>query len=218
MSTGSANIGGMNAIRLACATLLPLLAACASTAAPHAQPWDNARQLIVVTTTDWNAPTGTLRAFEREGDGWRETTSGFTVNVGRSGAGWGLGLHDARDQDAGPVKREGDGRAPAGARPSPSRFTGPASWSRASCRPRPQPLPLRPTLTVKPDVVSRQPSPSRSKARRVPVGAFQSVVVTTINCRALSHGLVRGAAVEAQAASGRSRAARANRNRLMRRC
>ena len=114
MSAASANIGGMNAIRLACAALLLLLAACASTAAPRTNPWDNARQLIVVTTADWNAPTGTLRAFEREGDDWRETTSGFTVNVGRSGSGWGLGLHAARDQDAGPVKREGDGRAPAG--------------------------------------------------------------------------------------------------------
>lgn len=104
----------MSRFRIACAALLPLLAACASTAAPRAQPWDNARQLIVVTTADWDAPTGTLRAFGREGEGWRETTSGFTVNVGRSGAGWGLGLHDARDQDDGPMKREGDGRAPAG--------------------------------------------------------------------------------------------------------
>ena len=104
----------MTALRFAFAALLPLLAACASVAAPRTNPWDNAQQLVVVTTADWDAPTGTLRAFEREGEGWRETTPGFTVNVGRSGAGWGLGLHDARDQDAGPVKREGDGRAPAG--------------------------------------------------------------------------------------------------------
>ncbi len=104
----------MNALRFAFAALLPLLAACATVAASRAQPWDNARQLIVVTTADWDAPTGTLRAFERDGAGWRETAPGFAVNVGRSGAGWGLGLHDARDQDAGPVKREGDGRAPAG--------------------------------------------------------------------------------------------------------
>ena len=104
----------MNAFRFAFAVLLPLLAACASVAAPRANPWDNARQMIVVTTADWDAPTGTLRAFEREGEGWRETMPPLTVNVGRSGSGWGLGLHDARDQDAGPVKREGDGRAPAG--------------------------------------------------------------------------------------------------------
>ena len=104
----------MNHIRLACAALLSLLAACASTAAPRAQPWDNAQQLVVVTSADWNAPTGSLRAFEREGGGWRETTPAFTVNVGRNGSGWGLGLHAARDQDAGPLKREGDGRAPAG--------------------------------------------------------------------------------------------------------
>ena len=119
MSAGSANIDDMTAfsrIRLAFAVLLPLLAACASVAAPQAhQPWDKARQLVVVTTADWNAPTGMLRAFERNGDGrWRETTPSFAVNVGRSGSGWGLGLHDARDQDVGPLKREGDGRAPAG--------------------------------------------------------------------------------------------------------
>ena len=108
----------MSPLRFAIAALVPLLAACASAAAPRADsaanPWDGARQLVVVTTSDWDAPTGTLRAFEREGEGWHETTTAFAVNVGRSGAGWGLGLHDARDQDAGPVKREGDGRAPAG--------------------------------------------------------------------------------------------------------
>jgi L,D-peptidoglycan transpeptidase YkuD (ErfK/YbiS/YcfS/YnhG family) len=104
----------MDVIRVACISLLLPLAACASTAAPRAQPWDNARQLVVVTTEGWDAPTGTLRAFERNGDGWREAKPGFAVNVGRQGSGWGLGLHDARDQDAGPVKREGDGRAPAG--------------------------------------------------------------------------------------------------------
>jgi len=105
----------MKAFRFAFAALLPLLAACASLAAPRANPWDNARQLIVVTTADWDAPTGTLRAFERDEDGrWRESTQPLTVNVGRSGAGWGLGLHDAHDQDDGPVKHEGDGRAPAG--------------------------------------------------------------------------------------------------------
>ena len=104
----------MNAIRLAFAALLLPLAACASVAAPRTNPWDNARQLVIVTTADWNAPTGTLRAFERDGDGWRQTGQPIVVNVGRNGAGWGLGLHDAHDQDAGPVKREGDGRAPAG--------------------------------------------------------------------------------------------------------
>lgn len=104
----------MTGFRLALAALLLPLAACASIAAPRTNPWDNAGQLIVVTTTDWNATTGTLRAFEREDAGWRETTPALTVNVGRSGGGWGLGLHDARDQDVGPLKREGDGRAPAG--------------------------------------------------------------------------------------------------------
>jgi len=105
----------MSRLRHAFAALLLPLAACASTAGPRTHPWGDARQLVVVTTADWNASSGTLHAFERDEAGrWRETTAGLTVNVGRNGSGWGLGLQDARDQDEGPVKREGDGRAPAG--------------------------------------------------------------------------------------------------------
>ena len=102
-------------IRRTAALLFPLiLAACAHTPAskPEAAHWANARQLVLVTTADWDAPTGTLRYFERAGDGWKQVGDGFDVTVGRTSTAWGIGLHAARSD--GPVKREGDGKAPAG--------------------------------------------------------------------------------------------------------
>jgi L,D-peptidoglycan transpeptidase YkuD (ErfK/YbiS/YcfS/YnhG family) len=68
--------------------------------------------MVLVTTADWDAPSGTLRYYEREGAGWKQVGAGFDVTVGRNGTAWGIGLHDARRD--GPVKREGDGKAPAG--------------------------------------------------------------------------------------------------------
>ena len=77
-----------------------------------AATWSDARQMIVVTTADWNADHGTLRSFEREGDGWREVGTVTPVTVGKAGAAWGLGLGAGRGD--GPRKREGDNRRPAG--------------------------------------------------------------------------------------------------------
>lgn len=74
--------------------------------------WANARQLILVTTPDWNATTGELRTFEKNGSQWRQVGEAAPITVGRSGSAWGLGLHPAQTGD--PTKREGDGRAPAG--------------------------------------------------------------------------------------------------------
>ena len=102
-------------IRRTAALLFPLiLAACAHTPAskPEAAHWANARQLVLVTTADWDAPTGMLRYFERAGDGWRQVGDAAPITVGRTGTAWGIGLHAARSD--GPVKREGDGKAPAG--------------------------------------------------------------------------------------------------------
>ncbi len=67
---------------------------------------------MLVTTADWDAATGTLRYYERAGSGWRQVGSPVDVTVGRNGTAWGIGLHEARSD--GPVKREGDGKAPAG--------------------------------------------------------------------------------------------------------
>lgn len=98
-----------------------LLSACASAPASEgvrapadaASAWADARQLVLVTTPDWDATQGRLRRFEREGAGWREIGSAVPITVGRTGLAWGIGLHPA--QADGPAKREGDGKAPAGA-------------------------------------------------------------------------------------------------------
>ncbi|UHQ22220.1 hypothetical protein LVB77_16335 [Lysobacter sp. 5GHs7-4] len=93
-------------------TALLALAACASRPPTAAVPWSNARQLVLVTTDGWDASQGRLRRYERDGGGWREVGTATSVTVGRNGSAWGLGLHP--DQNDGPQKREGDGRAPAG--------------------------------------------------------------------------------------------------------
>ncbi len=86
----------------------------AATAGP-ASRWAEAGQMVVVTTPGWDAPRGELRAYERGADGaWRMAIAPLPVVIGRTGAAWGTGLHDVPAGDGGPVKREGDGRSPAG--------------------------------------------------------------------------------------------------------
>lgn len=92
---------------------LALLCSCSTSAERAAAlPWQASRQAIVVVVVDWNSQRGTLHAYERSGTTWREALPAHEVMVGRSGSAWGLGLHPAMGE--GPVKREGDGRSPAG--------------------------------------------------------------------------------------------------------
>lgn len=80
---------------------------------------DEARQMVVVTTADWNAVSGTLQRFERRDihDKWKAIGQPFPIVVGKAGLAWGSGLvgNEPLGADAGdPVKREGDSKAPAG--------------------------------------------------------------------------------------------------------
>lgn len=96
---------------LLCASLLsPLVAA----AAP-ADPLASAGQLLLVTAHDWHSTGATLRRFERkqESAAWTAVGSPMSVSLGRHGLAWGRGLHPLTGIQ-GPIKREGDGRAPAG--------------------------------------------------------------------------------------------------------
>jgi L,D-peptidoglycan transpeptidase YkuD (ErfK/YbiS/YcfS/YnhG family) len=100
---------------LALAAACAILAGCAPRSVVRdvdAHRWADARQLVLVTIADWDARQGTLRGYERSGRAWREVLPAQRVMIGRAGAAWGLGLHPA--QPAGPTKREGDGRSPAG--------------------------------------------------------------------------------------------------------
>ncbi|HEY0406729.1 MAG TPA: hypothetical protein VGC89_13440 [Pyrinomonadaceae bacterium] len=111
---------------LACAAAhaRPGVASRAQTRAPKVRaPLARSRQLIVVTTPGWDSVQGTLRRFERAGarDEWRQAGDSFAVVVGRSGLGWGEGVVAIpegrpvkKGTEDGPVKKEGDGRAPAG--------------------------------------------------------------------------------------------------------
>jgi D-alanyl-D-alanine dipeptidase len=86
-----------------------------SRAAKAPAPLARSRQLILVTTPGWDSVQGTLRRFGRKGAGgaWRQAGAAVAVVVGRGGLGWGEGL-TAKPDGGGPVKKEGDGRAPAG--------------------------------------------------------------------------------------------------------
>jgi D-alanyl-D-alanine dipeptidase len=96
--------------------LVALLTTALVASAPDPTPIpDSTRQLVVVTTADWSATAGTLRRYERAGGGWRAVGEPVAVAVGRSGLGWGRGLHGGPPENGDPVKAEGDGRATAGA-------------------------------------------------------------------------------------------------------
>lgn len=70
-------------------------------------------QLLVVRSPSWYAASGTLELYSRGGDGsWIGVGTEIPVSLGRNGMGWGRGLHQR--QKSGPLKREGDGRSPAG--------------------------------------------------------------------------------------------------------
>ena len=85
-------------------------------APPPPSPIAEARQLLVVTADSWGDHLGVLRRFQRTAGGgaWEAAGKPFQVELGRSGMGWGRGLHGGA-LDQGPVKKEGDGRSPAGA-------------------------------------------------------------------------------------------------------
>jgi L,D-peptidoglycan transpeptidase YkuD (ErfK/YbiS/YcfS/YnhG family) len=84
----------------------------------QANVWAQARQLLIVTTKDWNAVDGELLRYERvTGQAWRLVGEKTAIVVGRSGLAWGKGLHGdsaALAKASDPIKKEGDGRAPAG--------------------------------------------------------------------------------------------------------
>jgi len=71
-------------------------------------------QLITVTTKGWNTKDGKLQRYQRDKNGaWVKVDSPIKVVVGRNGLGWGVGLHRT-PKNAKYLKKEGDGRSPAG--------------------------------------------------------------------------------------------------------
>ena len=71
-------------------------------------------QLIKVVTKDWNTKDGKLQRYEKNKKGeWIKIGKSIDIVLGRNGLGWGLGLHDI-PRYAKYIKREGDGKSPAG--------------------------------------------------------------------------------------------------------
>lgn len=92
-------------------------AACSSTQAAASSPIDGAPQLVVGVLDSWDATTVSLQVWARDGKAWKKSGDAWPAVIGKAGAAWGDGLHGngapaGRD---GPVKKEGDKRAPAGA-------------------------------------------------------------------------------------------------------
>ncbi len=75
------------------------------------------RQLIVAVAPDWDTHRVVLQCYERANgrDAWREVfPAKIPALVGRAGLAWGRGAHRIPKGSPAPVKRERDGRAPAG--------------------------------------------------------------------------------------------------------
>ena len=71
------------------------------------------QQLLMVTTKGWNEKQGTLQRFEKIDMKWSRVGKPISIILGRNGLGWGIGLHEI-PKDAQYIKKEGDGKAPAG--------------------------------------------------------------------------------------------------------
>src|SRR5580658_5867511 len=83
-------------------------------------PFAGSTQLIEVATSNWGAVEGKLQRFERTDvhESWRPIGEPIPIVVGKNGMGWGMGLDAADDPivrlASDPVKKEGDGKSPAG--------------------------------------------------------------------------------------------------------
>lgn len=70
-------------------------------------------QLIVVRSENWQTAEATLDLYEKRGGKWRQSGDTIQIIIGKNGMGWGRGLHTV-PANAAIVKKEGDGKAPAG--------------------------------------------------------------------------------------------------------
>ena len=90
-----------------------LLTLCLSLFLASAQNIPNTKQLIVVSTKNWSVPNGKLQRYEKKNNSWHTVGKAIRIKLGRNGLGWGRGLHTI-PKNAKIIKKEGDGKAPAG--------------------------------------------------------------------------------------------------------
>lgn len=85
------------------------------TVGASAQIPQGSAQLLLTVTDDWDATTGKLYTYTRREGVWIPVFEPVSVNLGRTGLAWGIGLHpNSVVSQSDPQKREGDGKAPAG--------------------------------------------------------------------------------------------------------
>ncbi|MFM8441559.1 MAG: L,D-transpeptidase [Acidobacteriota bacterium] len=83
----------------------------------NSKQYSNSIQAVVVTMPGWDDVHGTGQLFKRSTifSKWRKVGEAFPVVVGRTGLAWGVGLHEVpTDLGGGAIKKEGDGKSPAG--------------------------------------------------------------------------------------------------------
>jgi D-alanyl-D-alanine dipeptidase len=90
-----------------------LLLFCLSAFLLHAQEIPDSKQLLVVTTENWSVSSGLMQRYERKNKQWHKVGKILEIKLGRNGLGWGIGLHTI-PKDAEIIKKEGDGKSPAG--------------------------------------------------------------------------------------------------------
>jgi L,D-peptidoglycan transpeptidase YkuD (ErfK/YbiS/YcfS/YnhG family) len=103
----------MRSLGLALALASATLAGCGQPK-PADDPLRGSLQVLLVLTDGWDAVDGTMQRFERSSvdAAWRSAGPVVPIVVGRGGLAWGRGV--ASRPGPGPVKREGDGKSPAG--------------------------------------------------------------------------------------------------------
>ena len=74
---------------------------------------NDSSQLLMVTTSNWSTKDGTLQRYEKTNNHWEKVGKSINIVLGRNGLGWGKGLHTT-PHNAKYIKKEGDGKAPAG--------------------------------------------------------------------------------------------------------
>jgi D-alanyl-D-alanine dipeptidase len=96
-------------------TCAVIFAAVWSAISAWSAPLSDVQQVLLVVPSDWNQVSTRMICFERTNSSgeWRKWGRTVPVVLGRNGLGWGTGLHPTNDL-RGPIKREGDGKSPAG--------------------------------------------------------------------------------------------------------
>lgn len=97
-------------------TVLQFAHAIAPLPSTSAKLLSTSKQLLVVSTADWNAATGQLQRFKRDSlkSAWHPVGKAIPVVLGKNGTAWG---NEYRTVYPTRIKKEGDGKTPVGIYP-----------------------------------------------------------------------------------------------------